>query len=264
MSTFTPFAPTPQRPQVPSAASTADGLQPAQSLPGFFAGRFGLIFGLVAVIASVLAIAVAFSGPLFVNHAAIPSGMTSVYDSTPNDGSAWKTPSGCSLVAQGLDVSSSTSEGCQFVPSENADLLSHGFYLNITLAPDATVKNAQTPLVVLGNYVYVAFDQSGQYLICTDTCSSYASAGVNISDFASAWHTNGTTPNTFTLVYQPGGDHGQNALVLFINGQQTRMVDLSVPSGSDLVLAAIEPTKGEPGEAIYTHVTLYSATGPGA
>lgn len=258
----TPYAPMPPHPPIPPsppATAPVDGQPLAQRPKRFFSGRFGLIFGLVAVVLTVLAVVLAFAGPLMVNHLAIPSGMTKVYDSAPNDSAAWSASRGCEHVQNGLDVTSRSQDGCQFLPSENADLLSNGFYLSITLAPDASVTAVQEPLVSLGNEVYVAFDQTGAYLICTGTCSTFA-GDTEVSASTSAWHTDGFTPNTFTLVYQPGADNGTNALVLFVNGQQARMVDLTVPSQADLVLAATEPAPGETGEAIYTHVTLYTAT----
>lgn len=256
MSTLTPFAPAPSPPSPPAPV---DG-QPLRERPkSFFTGRFGLIFGLVASVVSVLAVVLASSGPLMVNHASVPSGMTKVYDGTPNDSTTWSSIEGCSQAQNGLDVTSSNQHGCQFLPSGNADLLSQGFYLSLTLAPDASVTDAQVPLVALGNNIFVAFDQAGTYLICTGTCDTF-SGDTRVSGSASAWHTDGYTPNTFTLIYQPGADNGRDALVLFVNGQQAHMVDLSVASGADLVLAATEPAQGEPGEAIYTHVTLYSSS----
>lgn len=267
MSMLSPYAPAPLPPLPPAppaqAPSPVDGQPLAQRPKSFFNGRFGLIFGLVAIILSVLAIVLASSGPFFVNHTAIPAGMTKVYDGTPNDTAAWSAIQGCSHVQNGLDVTSGNRDGCQFLPSNNADLLSQGFYLSVTLAPDASVTDTQVPLVSLGNDVFVAFDQAGAYLICTGGCDTLG-GDVAVSASTSAWHTDGYTPNTFTLVYQPGSDNGQDALVLFVNGQQTRTVDLSVPQGADLVLAATEPAAGEPGEAIYTHVTLYTATGQGS
>ncbi len=261
MSRPTPFAPTPLPPSLPPPAPV-DGQPLAQRPKGFFSGRFGLIFGLVAIVVSALAVVLASSGPLMVNHASIPAGMNKVFDGTPTDSAAWSTIEGCSLAQNGLDVKSSNHQGCQFLPSENADLLSQGFYLRVTLAPDASVTDTQVPLVELGNDVFVAFDQAGAYVICTGTCDTFG-GDTRVSGSTSAWHTDGYTPNTFTLVYQPGADKGQDALVLFVNGQQQRMVDLSVASGADLVLKATEPAQGEPGEAIYTHVTLYTAVTAG-
>jgi hypothetical protein len=222
-----------------------------------------LIFGLVAIILTVATIALASAAPFFVNHSAIPGGMTKIYDSVPNDTSAWSGADGCSVVSNGLDVSSDAREGCQFLPSESADLLSQGFYLNVTLAPDASVTNAQEPVVALGNDAFVAFDQTGAYLICTGSCDPFG-GDTRVSAYSSAWHTDGYTPNSFSLVYQPGADNGHDALVLFINGQQTRVVDLSLAGGADLVLAAAEPAQGQRGEAIFTHITLYSASGQGS
>lgn len=262
MSMMSPFAPAPVPPPAPTPLMV-DGQPLAQRPKSFFTGRFGLIFGLVVVVLTVAAIALASVGPLFVNHSAIPAGMTKVFDGVPNDSNAWRAADGCSLVANGLDVDSSTRDGCQFVPSKNADLLSQGFYLSVTLAPDASVTNAQEPVVALSNNQYVAFDQSGAYLVCTGGIDRFGN-DICVSDYSSAWHTDGYTPNTFTLVYQPGADNGQDALVLFINGQQTRTVDLSLSSGAGLVLAAAEPAQGERGEAIYTHVTFYTASSQGS
>ena len=267
MSTTSPFAPAPMPVPLPPSPAPApaavDGQPLAQRPKSFFTGRFGLIFGLVVVVLTVAAIALASVGPLFVNHSAIPAGMTKVFDGVPNDSSAWRAADGCSLVANGLDVESSTRTGCQFVPSKNADLLSQGFYLSVTLAPDASVTNAQEPVVAFSNDEYVALDQSGAYLICTGTFDRLGN-NICVSDYSSAWHTDGYTPNTITLVYQLGADNGQDALVLFINGQQAHMVDLSLSSGAELVLAAAEPSQGQRGEAIYTHVTFYTASSQGS
>lgn len=261
MSTLTPFTPQPSR--LAPAPAPVDGQPLARRPKSFFTGRFGLIFGLVVVVLTAAAVVLASSGPLFVNHSAIPGGMTKVYDGVPNDSSVWRAADGCSLGAHGLDVTSDTREGCQFVPSENADMLGQGFYLSVTLAPDASVTNAQEPVVALGNDAFVVFDQSGAYLICTGTCESFA-GDTSVSAYSSAWHTDGYTPNTFSLVYQPGADNGRDALVLFINGQQTRTVDLSLSSGADLVLAAAAPSRGVRGEAVYTHVTFYTAGSQGS
>lgn len=263
-SPFTPAAPAAPAPAPQPSQAPVDGQPLAKRPKSFFTGRFGLIFGLMVVVLTVAAIALAAAGPLLVNHSAIPAGMTKVFDGVPNDSSAWRAAdAGCSLVANGLDVDSSTREGCRFVPSEHADLLTQGFYLSATLAPDASVTNIQEPVVAFSNDEYLAFDQSGAYLICTGITDRFGN-DTCVSAYSSAWHTDGYTPNTFSVVYQPGADNGQDALVLFINGQQTRTVDLTMAGESELVLAATEPSPGQRGEAVYTHVTFYSATSQGS
>ena len=241
---------------------------PSEEIPlaknprGLFPSRFAKIFGVVTIAATVVALILAAAGPLFTNHVAgeVPAGWTRVYDAIPNDPASWRTQSGCNLTAQGLDVRGDQIEsGCVFLPSQESDLLSQGFILNVTLAADASLKGYQAPVIAIksgSDEVYVIFEQSGVYTVCTTDCRS--------SYLTSAWHTDGYTTNTFAIEYRPSSGTQASQVVVYANGQQIHAIEANISGDSNdnpsIVFGALPEVDGVYGEALFTHVTLYSAS----
>ncbi|WIG61860.1 MAG: hypothetical protein OJF49_004609 [Ktedonobacterales bacterium] len=240
---------------------------PAEEIPlaknsrGFFPSRFATIFGVVTIAATVIALILAAGGPLLVNHVSsdVPAGWTSVYDATPNDPASWRAQEGCNITAQGLDArGDQNQDGCGFVPSQENDLLSQGFILKATLAPDGSLKGYQAPFIAIkggSDEVYVVFEQSGAYTVCINDCLR------NTLNFTSAWHTDGFTTNSIAVEYRPGSDAQGSRIVVYANGQQIEAVAADISGNPTLVFGALREVDGIYGEALFTHLTLYSASG---
>jgi hypothetical protein len=217
------------------------------------------IIGMIFVVLTAAAVVLALVAPQLVNHSAgvVPATWAKVYDSQPSGGDgAWKALEGCETTSQGLHVvGSDTAVGCEFAASVTRDLTSGGFYLETMTAPPGDVATGEDPLLAFdyqSNVLLVGFNQLGEYTICTNPCDLTASvydAGVTV-----AWHTNGYTPNTIALLYTPN----TSQVTLYANGQEVTTVSFSAPASSRLLLSA-----DASGEAIYTHVTLYSASAAG-
>jgi hypothetical protein len=235
-------------PPPPSSAPGADGQPPASRRSWFAIG-----FAVAAVLITAGAIALAALAPTLNSSSAptAPSGWTQVYDAAPQPGdTVWATTSGCALESAGLHVTGRDNIGiaCTFQPSKRQDLLGNGFMLTLGLAPGADVPTAlEEALIVLGDSGEVRIDQYGHVAICTPACGE-RNANVTTVD-AFAWH--GYAANTITLRWLgPGND-----LEVYTNGQRTLTAPFDVTSASR-ILALGTPKQDE---AIYTHVTLYSA-----
>ncbi|MFI5272307.1 MAG: hypothetical protein ACHQ4H_04650 [Ktedonobacterales bacterium] len=251
-------------PSIPAASGPAALLPLAEKPKRFFGGRFGGLFAAGVIVLLVAAIALASLGPLLVDHtpASVPAGWATVFDGVPNDAAQWTPSSGgsCTAGSNGLTISSENgNKGCDLTPTTQSDVLSGGFLLEMTLAPDASAQNYQSPLVGFGDYVFVNFDQNGQYVVCTDICGAFSA--VNVSGLTSSWHTDGFTPNSFAVRYLPADTTHGDQLTLYADGQQVHVVNLHIPTNSSVTLGAGDDPSGGAGEAIYTHVTLYAANG---
>jgi hypothetical protein len=232
MMTYTPVDPNPTSPR-PSPAEE----QPlAKPLHGLWPGRFGKVFGVAAIVLTLAGLLLAGLAPQLASHA--PS----------------TTPAGCTFSDGRLDVvGADGSNGCAYAPSDARDLLSQGFQLSIALAPDGAVKLEQDPQITLtggGSSLFIVFNQAGEYIICGDSCQP--GSGLYVLGLSVAWHTDGYTPNNITLRYLPADD----SLTLYTNGQEVHTLHVSLPVQPELALGADSGA-----EAIYTHVTLYSASG---
>lgn len=283
----TPSSPPPTSPFTPPAGPPAAAMSyapwgvparpprpfPAEERPlpekpkGLFPNLYARIFGIVVVVVTVAVLALTTVAPAFSTHAdsALPAGWTKVYDDVPNGARDWTLKAGCTVTPRGLDVRGDQVQGgCSFVPSTQDDLLSSGFLLAVTLAPDASVEGYQAPVVgVVGETdgVFVLFGQAGEYAVCVDTCDS-----PKVQDLSSAWHTDGYTPNHFAIRYLPSDDIHAARLTIYVNGQEIQTVeDIDLPNAPVLVLDATEQGSSDSntfGEAVYTHMTLYSASPP--
>jgi hypothetical protein len=263
-----PYSPwgVPARPPRPFPAEE----RPLAKKPkGFFPGLYARIFGIVVVTVTVAVLALTAVAPAFSNHtdSALPAGWTKVYDEVPNGARDWSLKAGCTVTPRGLDVRGDRVEGgCLFAPSTQSDLLSQGFLLDVTLASDASVDGYQAPVVALASEkggVFVLFDQAGEYVICINDCER--ASELIADDLSSAWHTDGYTPNHFAIRYLPaGGDSNSARLTIYMNGQEVRTVEgIDLPDTPRLSLDAASAGPDDTfGEALYTHMTLYSASPP--
>jgi hypothetical protein len=244
---------------MPNLAAPAPGGQSAA--PTVLPARrgFALIFGVVAVLVTAGALALAAYGQttLSAGADAPPSGWGQVYnaDLTASD-SQWDTSQGCTFTSDGLEASANAT--CAFVPSTSANPISQGFQLTVSVAPAAQVSGELAPFIQLGDQpgdqVYVGITQEGQYSICAvvscSTLSEPREQGTTI-----LWHGDAFVANTLTVRYEPNvaGDTGR--VTLFVNGQQAAQATATLSRGATLALGT--PTGGE---AIFTHATLYSAS----
>jgi hypothetical protein len=252
MMTYTPVDPNPTSPRpIP-----VDEQPLAEPTGGLWPNRFGKVFGVAAIVLTLAGLLLAGLAPQLVTHApsGAPAGWTTLYDGTPSDSAGWDAAAGCTFSHSGLDVvGADGSNGCGYVPSQQHDLLSGGFQFSVALAPDGSVKLAQDPEVILaggGSSLYVVLNQVGEYIICDDSCQ--AGSGLYVIGLSVAWHTDGYTPNSVTLRYLPTDD----SLTLYTDGQKVRTLHVSLPVQPELALGADSGA-----EAIYTHATLYSASG---
>ncbi len=251
-----PYGPPWGPPPPPAPPATEPPLRPLATAPrGVAPDWHARIVGMVFVVLTAAAVVLALVAPLLVNHSAgvVPAGWASVFDGQPNS-ELWQTLAGCDTTSRGLHVTGSdTAVGCKFAPSVSRDLTSQGFYLEAVTAPPADLTGAEDPVIAFGlqsNVLAVGFNQLGEYTICTNPCDFSASVydvGATI-----AWHTNGYTANTIAVLYSP--DSSQ--VTVYANGQEVTTVAFAVPASSRLLL-----TTDSVGEALYTHVTIYSGSG---
>jgi hypothetical protein len=241
----------------------------AKKPKALFPSLYARIFGIVVVVVTVAVLALTAVAPAFSNHtdSAVPAGWTKVYDDVPNGARDWSLKAGCTVTPRGLDVRGDRVEGgCLFGPSMQDDLLSQGFLLDVTLAPDSSMEGYQAPIVGLvgkSGAVLVLFDQAGEYAICINACER--ASELIADDLSSAWHTDGYTPNHFAIRYLPaGGDSTSTRLTIYMNGQEVRTVEgIGLSDAPRLILDAASAGPDDTfGEAVYTHMTLYSASPP--
>ena len=252
MMTYTPMDPNATAPRpIPTEEQPL-----AESARGLWPSRFGKVFGVGAIALTLAGLLLAGLAPQLASHApsGAPAGWTTLYDGTPSDSAGWDAAAGCTFSHSGLDVvGADGSNGCGYVPSQQHDLLSQGFELSVALAPDGAVKLAQDPQIALtggGSALYIVLNQAGEYIMCEDQCQP--GGGVYVVGLSDSWHTDGYTPNSITLRYLPADD----SLTLYTDSQEVRSLHVSLPVQPALALGA-----DSGGEAMYTHATLYSASG---
>jgi len=208
---------------------------------------------IATAIITVLAVALASVAPsLGLRTAnAVPADWTKVLDGGIA-ADAWHLNVGCSLTSQGMDVVGTGHDAmCLYTRSTTGDLTSHGFLIEVRVAPSGSVQGNQEPLVEVGSDstgVSAVFTQSGQFALCTGVSSGSCIQGNSI-----AWHSDSFIANSMGLRYVSDGDSGQ--VTLFANGQEVASTAATVAPGAPISLGAAANA-----EAVFTHATLYSAT----
>jgi hypothetical protein len=227
---------------------------PVERAPrGLWSDGVAMWLAVASVIITVLAVALASVAPsLGLRTAnAVPSDWTKVLDGGIA-ADAWRLNVGCSLTDQGMDVVGSGHDAiCLYTRSTTGDLTSHGFFIEVRVAPAGTVQGSQEPLIQIGNTamgVSGVFTQSGQYALCTGVSSDSCIQGNTI-----AWHSDSYIANSMGLRYVADGNGGR--VTLFANGQEVASVAATIAPGSPISLGAAADS-----EAVFTHATLYSAT----
>lgn len=242
-------------PAPPAPVTSDEGpLAPAPSgwWPSTLARVVAIVLGVLTVAALVLGALAPTLAPQ--SRSTVPSDWTKVYDAAPRDDSKWSTNSGCTVNGRGMDaVGTSTGARCEFASSAARDLVSRGFYIEATLVAAGSVEGNQQPAIIIGsdNAVTAAFDQSGNYVLCTNSVSMSCANQSGASGSTIAWHADGYVGNTIGLRYLPATEE----LTLYANGQQIATQTGTVPSGSPLALGALVHS-----EALFTHVTIYAAS----
>jgi hypothetical protein len=215
---------------------------------GLWPDRYAAVVGAVVLTLTVFALVLAVASPWLIARmrAAIPVGMAKVYDAAfANDGT-WGLTSGCSITSSGLHVVGNSGDAsCAYGPSDTSDLTSQGFWLQVTVAPAGQVAGSQVPEIAIGSDVQVSFDQQGEYTICTSTRSSC------LSGATSAWHSDDYVPNTIGLQYSAA----TGMAAVFVNSEHVADVSATIGVQDGISLGAAQG-----GEALYTHVTFYSAS----
>src|SRR5260221_11291928 len=124
---------------------------------------------------------------------AVPSDWTKVLDGGIAV-DAWRLNVGCSLTDQGMDVVGSGHAAiCLYTRSTTGDLTSHGFFIEVRVAPAGTVQGNQEPLIQIGNMamgVSGVFTQSGQYAVCTGVSSDSCIQGNTIASHSDSYSAN--------------------------------------------------------------------------
>jgi hypothetical protein len=265
----------PWSPYLPAPVTSEEGPSPARQR-GLWSGRYARVTGILMIAITVLAIVASAAGVALtaqVASTAAPSSWTRVFAGTLDNTTQWNGDSGCDVATNGLDVSGSEgatgADVCTFTPSTTSDLVSGGFQLNLTLAPEIGLTNALTPLIQVGDShgsgISVIFDDAGDFAICQVTstdCSSCLGASLQcnsnalVTDSTVAWHTDPYVGNDLVIRYQPNPDES-GTLSVFVSGQQIAdtHIDSGLGQGSSIAIGA-----GGGGEVLYTGATLYTAS----
>jgi hypothetical protein len=211
------------------------------------------VFGAVVALVTIVTIGLAVIAPQFGENAAgdLPSGWAVVFDSgLSNSSSNWMVGADCGFDRGGLFADSGDSP-CVYKPSSDTDYISQGFRLDATLAPAAAVEKSQVAVVLAGT-AYFGIAQDGTFALADDARTS----DEEVRDTAFNWHANGLTPNTIRLEWDGPG----TPLVAYTNGFKVAEVEYSISPSSNHTLE-IGTTRD--GQAIYTHMTLASASPQG-
>lgn len=249
----------PMAPVAPMKPAPPPEEGPAPKAPrGLLPDRASIIVAGVVSVITLLALFLAILAPSLGEQSgnAVPSGWSKVFDGAVHNDGSWDTASGCNFTSAGLDVSGQR-EGtvCAFVPSTSSDLTSQGFLLDVQLAPAGAVSGNQSPIITIGNvsggaasagFLSISFDQQGGYVICTPENLPLCMRGATV-----AWHGDGYVPNSIAVRYLPS----QGQLTLYANGQAVTTIAASISGQQTLAIGA-----DSNGEALFTHVTLYSAS----
>jgi hypothetical protein len=180
----------------------------------------------------------------------LPSGWTMVFDTDLTaTTSSWEIGEGCLSESKGLLVSQQQT-GCAYTPSQKTDYLSQGFRLAATLAADSNVEQSQVPELKAGT-AYFGIAPDGTYVLTGSGASDSEVKGDALN-----WHTSGFTPNSIRLEWDGPG----TSLVAYTNGYKTAEMPFSISASSD---HKIELGSGSDAQALYTHVTLASASPQG-
>ena len=236
-------APAEVRPPSPSQSPT-----PARS-----SGWPAPVFGAVIALVTIVTIGLALIAPQLGENAAgdLPSGWAVVFDSDLSSGSSdWKVGADCGFDRGGLFANNGDSP-CVYTPSSEVDYITQGFRLDATLAPAAAVDKNQVAVVLAGT-AYFGVAQDGSFALADDNRGS----DEEVRDTAFNWHANGLTSNTIRLEWDGPG----TPLVAYTNGFKVAEVQYSISPSSNHTLE-IGTTRD--GQAIYTHMTLASASAKG-
>lgn len=226
---------------------------PAPEKPrGLWPTRYAMVFGIVIIVLTVAAIALAAAAPSLAGNASspIPAGWSKVYDDKPAPGQ-WSNPSGCDYSDNEVLITGrSDRENCAFLPSTRRDLTSKGVYVEVMIGPAAPLSGIEAGGILFGqhsNVIAAVVNQSGGYRLCSLPCSG---GSIDVQGEATAWHTNGYTPNILGLRYLPDSQ----TVTMFINGQEVRSLDFTLGASSEITLGAVN------GDQLpVTHVVIYSA-----
>jgi hypothetical protein len=211
------------------------------------------VFGAVIALVTIVTIGLALIAPKLGENAVgdLPSGWAVVFDSDLSSGSSdWKVGADCGFDRGGLFASNGDSP-CVYTPSSEVDYISQGFRLDATLAPAAAVEKSQVAVMLAGT-AYFGVAQDGSFALADDNRGS----DEEVRDTAFNWHANGLTPNTIRLEWDGPG----TPLVAYTNGYKVAEVQYSISPSSNHTLE-IGTTRN--GQAIYTHMTLASASAKG-
>jgi hypothetical protein len=234
-------APTAFRPQFAPPASRRGG------------GWFAAIFAFIITLGTASAIGLGAIAPQFEENAVsdLPSGWTVALDTElANPTSDWRVGANCNFSLGGL-LASSADSPCVYTPSARVDYLSQGFRLDMTLAPAASLEQSQVAEVLAGT-AYFGIAQDGSFALADDSRYSETQA----QDFAFNWHANGLAPNTIRLQW----DGPQTPLVAYTNGYKAAEIPFSMNASSN---HALQLGAGRDAQALYTHITLASASAQG-
>jgi hypothetical protein len=204
----------------------------------------------VIALVTIVTIGLAVIAPQLSENAAgdLPSGWAVVFDSDLSSGSSdWKVGADCGFDRGGLFASSGNSP-CVYTPSSEADYITQGFRLDATLAPAGAVEKSQVAIILAGT-AYFGIAQDGSFAL-----ADYArGSDTEVRDTAFNWHANGLAPNTVRLEWNGPG----TPLVAYTNGFKVAEIEYSITPASNHTL---EVGTSEDAEALYTHMTLASAS----
>ncbi|HET8908094.1 MAG TPA: hypothetical protein VFN11_14140 [Ktedonobacterales bacterium] len=224
--------------------------QPAPSPRSSRPSLFGIIFGIVATVLTVGAIALAVFAPQLTTapNLRVPQGWQHVYNDNPGTSSGlWDSTGGCDFSSEGLHIAS---EGtCTFKPADSTTL-TNGLLVVARLAPAADVATSEDTGILLDNSVLVIVSQQGDYKICRGTCQFSSSTGEGpISGSTIAMHSDAFVANEIAVLYNADA----SSIDFYINGQFVNHATVDISGTPSIALAT-----SSSGETLVTHVDIYA------
>lgn len=241
--------------QIPPMYTYVPPVAPPEQPPR--GGRwFVPIFGVLMLLATVGAVALAAYAPSSIAPLGAPSGWSQVYNkSLSQAGGDWDVTGGCAIDSGGLYAS--TGDTCAFVPTQQHDLTSGGFLFSVTVAPAGDVPLDQEAAIGIGDELWMCVDQLGTFILSPDICDVPLTQGNDQSQAVTgevpSLHTDPLLPNTLSVLY----DASASTITYAANGQPFETITVNSNGGAPHLSLGT----GQDGAALFTAATLYSANG---
>lgn len=215
------------------------------------------IFGVLLILVTVGALALAAYAPSSVTPLRPPSGWSQVYQGSLSQAKGeWDVTTGCTLDANGLYAD----EGnlCGFLPSKAHDLTSQGFYFSVVTAPAGDLAGEQQSVLAIGADIQVVVDQMGTYTLYYRSCDATPAPSdfnglTRLAGEVPSLHVNPLVSNTLSVLF----DSSSDTYTFAANGQPFLHQQVCLTSSyNEIAVGAAQA-----GQARFTAATFYSASG---